>query len=102
MTSPVLAIRSVATARGLLRVLAATPILALALDVELSSAQTPPILVSDTFTGSDGTALTAHAPDVNHAIGGWTLSGGSPMPTLQGAHAAVGAGGGHLQLTIDS
>ena len=47
-----------------------------------AAAQTPPIIVSDTFTGSDGTLLTAHAPDINHASAGWTLNGGSPTPTL--------------------
>jgi hypothetical protein len=59
-------------------------------------------LVNDLFAGSDGTPLSAHAPVLNVAGHPWVLLGGSPMPTLQGGDAAVTAGSGHLQMTIDT
>jgi hypothetical protein len=60
------------------------------------------LLVSDTFTGADGTLLTGHAPDVNQTGHAWTVIGAPPIPTLVGGRATVIAGTGHLQATIDS
>jgi len=46
----------------------------------------------DTFTGTNGTALTAHAPDASQVGGGWTVSG-SAAPTLQSGLARVTTAG---------
>jgi membrane-bound inhibitor of C-type lysozyme len=59
------------------------------------------VLVSDAFSGADGTLLTNHAADVNVTGQPWTLIG-TPAPMLQNARASVGSGMGHLQLVIDS
>ena len=69
-----------------------------------SSGTTPPgLLVQDTFAGTVGTLLTAHAPDVNLTGNAWTLNGGAPTPTLvAGGGVGVTAGPGHLQVTINS
>jgi hypothetical protein len=63
---------------------------------------TPNFLVSDTFTGANGTLLPSHAPDVNQTGHAWTMTGATPTPTLVGGRATVTAGSGHLQATIDS
>jgi hypothetical protein len=60
------------------------------------------LLVQDTFTGTPGTLLPAHAPDVNLTGASWTVTGGSPTPTLGSGAVAIGPGGGHLQATIAS
>ena len=69
-----------------------------------SAATAPPgLLVQDTFAGTVGTLLTAHAPDVNLTGNAWTLNGGAPTPTLvAGGGVGVTAGPGHLQVTINS
>jgi len=46
----------------------------------------------DTFTGTNGTALTAHMPDSSQVGGGWTTSG-SAAPTLQSGLARVTTAG---------
>ena len=61
----------------------------------------PGLLVYDTFTGTAGSLLTAHLPDVNLTGSGWTLNAGSPMPTLSAGGVGVTAGPGHLQVTIN-
>jgi len=59
-------------------------------------------LVSDTFTGNSDTLLIGHGPDVNRSGQPWTYSGATPFPTLQNGNAAVSAGAGHLQATINT
>ena len=41
----------------------------------------PVLLVRDTFTDSDGTVLTAHAPDVDRVGGGWVAAAGRSIDT---------------------
>ena len=60
------------------------------------------LLVQDLFTGAAGTALTAHAPDVNVTGNPWSLNGGTPTPTLSAGGVGITAGPGHLQATINS
>jgi len=60
----------------------------------------PSRLVLDTFTGGDGTLLSAHAPNINRTGHVWTITG-APAPTLLSGRAAVATGTGHLQATID-
>ena len=68
-----------------------------------SGTTAPGLLVQDTFTGTPGTLLTAHAPDVNVTGNAWTLNGGAPTPTLvAGGGVGVTSGPGHLQVTINS
>jgi hypothetical protein len=74
----------------------------LVLAASAARAQTPPVIVSDTFTGADGTLATTHTPDVAPSGATWAVSGGSQMPTLNGGSIGVGTGAGHVQLTIDS
>jgi len=59
-------------------------------------------LVSDTFTDTNGTLLTAHTPDINQTGHAWTVTGGPPTPTIGNGRAGTTAGGGHMQLTIDA
>ena len=59
-------------------------------------------LVSDSFTDTNGTLLTAHAPDINQTGNAWTVTGGPPTPTIGNGRAVTAAGGGHMQLTIDT
>ena len=58
------------------------------------------LLVTDSFTGSG--LLTAHAPDVNVGGAPWTVTGGTPVPTLSGGVVGVTSGSGHLQATIET
>ena len=58
------------------------------------------LIVTDTFTGT-GT-LTSHTPDLNVSGGPWSVTGGSPMPTLAGGLVGVTAGTGHLQATLQT
>ncbi|HEY1306713.1 MAG TPA: M4 family metallopeptidase [Vicinamibacterales bacterium] len=60
----------------------------------------PDLLVTDTFTGTG--LLTAHTPDVNAGGGPWSVTGGTPIPTLSGAVVGVTAGSGHLQATLET
>jgi hypothetical protein len=65
-----------------------------------TAAAPPDLLVTDTFTGANGTLLTAHAPDLNVMGTTWFVTGGTPAPTLMNGLVGVGAGGGHVQATI--
>ena len=61
------------------------------------------LLVQDAFAGTPGTVLTAHAPNLNFTGTPWTLTAGSPTPTLvPGGGVGVTPGPGHLQMTLDS
>jgi Putative binding domain, N-terminal len=60
------------------------------------------VLMQDSFTGSDGSLLTAHAADVKPVGAAWTVNGGSPVPALQNGMVGVAAGSGHLQATLDT
>src|SRR5207237_2640909 len=58
----------------------------------------------DTFTGTNGTALTAHMPDSSQVGGGWTATG-SAAPTLQSGLASVttaGAASSRVYATQDA
>jgi fibronectin type III domain protein/HYDIN/CFA65/VesB family protein len=68
----------------------------------VSGTATGVLLVKDAFTGSNGSLLTAHVPDVPSSGTAWVATGKSPTPALQGGMAAVGSGTGHLQATLDS
>ena len=56
-------------------------------------------LVYDSFTGSDGTALTAHTPE--KAPGAWTNYNTNPW-TIQGNKAATGGGASRQNMAIES
>ena len=51
----------------------------------------PQLLASDTFTGADGTLLSAHTPDVGGGV--WSITGAPPFPTLNGGLVGVAAAG---------
>ena len=71
----------------------------------VSVSYTPPppnLLVSDTFTGTAGTALPSHTPDVNLTAQAWTVTGAPPTPALVSGRAGVAVGAGHVQATINS
>ena len=59
------------------------------------------IHVADTFTGANGTAITAHSPDVYPAGVTWTATG-SPTPTLSGGRIVAGAGSDVVLATVDA
>ncbi|MCS6859999.1 MAG: S8 family serine peptidase [Abditibacteriales bacterium] len=57
--------------------------------------------VKDSFTGADGTSLTAHAPDVNKPGGTWNVSGLVGV-TIQGNQVKpAGVAGGFVTATIN-
>ena len=58
----------------------------------------PQLLASDTFTGADGTLLSAHVPDVGGGV--WSITGAPPFPTLNGGFVAVTAGATQTQATL--
>jgi RHS repeat-associated protein len=60
------------------------------------------VLVWDTFTGTNGTLLSAHPPDINGTGTNWTITGNTPAPQLSGGRAVIGPGPGHLQATINA
>lgn len=53
------------------------------------------VLIYDTFTGANGTALTAHAPDINTPGGAWVQINGTW--TIQSNRASV-AGDGNVRI----
>lgn len=55
-------------------------------------AAAPVLLISDTFTGADGTNLTAHTPDTNTPGGTWTKYGAANI-TIQ-SNVAIAASTG--------
>ena len=58
----------------------------------------PQLLASDTFTGADGTLLSAHTPDVGGGV--WSITGAPPFPTLNGGFVGVTAGTTQTQATL--
>src|SRR5262249_50688116 len=59
------------------------------------------VLVRDAFTDSNGTAITAHTPDVDRPGAFYTVTGASPTPTVTNNTVGITGGGGHLQATLD-
>jgi hypothetical protein len=57
-------------------------------------------IIADTFTGANGSALTAHAPDTNPLNRSWAVSG-SPAPTLQNNRVAIPSGSNYVTAVID-
>jgi hypothetical protein len=57
-------------------------------------------IVSDTFTGANGTLLTSHSPDVNFPGSSWSITGSPPFPTLNDGAVGVTPGTQHLQATL--
>jgi Zn-dependent metalloprotease len=58
----------------------------------------PQLLASDTFTGADGTLLSAHTPDVGGGV--WSITGTPPFPTLNGGLVGVTTGTTRTQATL--
>lgn len=59
-------------------------------------------VVSDTFTGTDGSLLSLHVPDVGQTKGGWAVTGSAPAPTLAQGVVQVVAGAGQALATVDA
>lgn len=66
-----------------------------------TSTATADLLIVDSFTGANGTALAVHAPEVNNPGATWLSSGATPAPFLSGNTAGIAAGAGHLQTTLN-
>jgi uncharacterized protein DUF4038/collagenase-like protein with putative collagen-binding domain len=60
------------------------------------------LIIADTFTGTNGTLLTTHTPDVDRPGVAWTMSGATPVPTISNGMVGIVAGSGHLQATLNS
>lgn len=68
-----------------------------------------PLLVSDTFTDSNGTALTAHTPDIDTVGSGWVNQSGTYQIDSNAAHRETGPTGsvvaidaGNADVTVKS
>src|SRR6185436_2449314 len=60
------------------------------------------LLIQDSFTGANGTLLTAHLPEFERTAAPWVSMSGPPVPTLANGFAGITPGAGHVQAAVET